>query len=676
MQKNCLSKTFFILLITLGILAFIVVISTSTFFYSLPEKSLLTFTNKNLPVLHPTETQGNLANYPIEQKNADRFIFYSDEKNTTIEVLNQTTIPENDPIDLSDRLGGIKDAPVYRKDNPAMKSVGLREKFWVLNVDDNSYRQIYATLTYSTPHLYFWVEDGVEADRDALANLSETFEEKIYPTNRKIFGSEWSPGVDNDVHLTILYARGLGGAAGYFSSMDSLTKEVQPYSNETEMFYLSADFAVIDSPYTYGVLAHELQHMIHWNVNRNESVWINEGMSELAVELNGYENGVFPYLFSINPDIQLNFWPGTEQGDASPHYGASYMFFKYLMQKYGIESIKELVANPLVGFAGIDDIFASRITALEKRFTSEILFQDWSIANYHAEYSGSEIDDVDESASIIPPFLSTETITCEMGWQERTVKQFGTDYIAVDCSNQFTINIEGETQVPLLPVNPYSGDYYFWSNYGDSSAMTLTRDFDFRKQSGDITFSYWIWFDIEKDYDYLYLSASTDGEKWDILNPPGCTKENPTGSNFGCGYNGKSGGWVKESVDLSKYAGKEVTLQFEYITDLAVNGDGFLIDNISIEETGYFSDFEKDKGGWNGRGFVRVTNQLPQNYGFGLISNIMDAEDLKYISVGGLKIEKIPSQSVPDNPPIVIISGLTRVTRQPAVYRIKIEKID
>jgi len=49
----------------------------------------------------------------------------------------------------------------------------------------------------------------------------DAFENKIYPTDREFFGSEWTPGVDDDPHIYILYTSGLGAnVGGYFYSPD------------------------------------------------------------------------------------------------------------------------------------------------------------------------------------------------------------------------------------------------------------------------------------------------------------------------------------------------------------------------------------------------------------------------------------------------------------------------
>jgi len=191
--------------------------------------------------------------------------------NETLLSLESEQVPENDPLDLTRRFNHVANPRVQLKEKPAAIENGAERKFWVLEVDENYYREVNAELVYQTPHLYFWVEDGLEYDLDDVTRLSETFENQIYVIDRKFFGSEWSPGVDNDPHLVIIYAREMGGAAGYFAGSDSLMPEVRSYSNVAEMFYLSADYTDLKSSFTYGVLAHELQHMIHWNHDRNET---------------------------------------------------------------------------------------------------------------------------------------------------------------------------------------------------------------------------------------------------------------------------------------------------------------------------------------------------------------------------------------------------------------------
>ncbi len=143
---------------------------------------------------------------------------------------------------------------------------GAQGQFWVANVETAQNFQINATLFYITPHTYFWAQNNVQVNQPDMKKLMDTFENKIYPTDRQFFGSEWTPGVDNDPHIYILYARGTGTSnAGYFSSPDEYNPLVFKYSNGHEMFVFNADNGSLSDPYTYSVLAHEFQHMIHWN---------------------------------------------------------------------------------------------------------------------------------------------------------------------------------------------------------------------------------------------------------------------------------------------------------------------------------------------------------------------------------------------------------------------------
>ena len=152
--------------------------------------------------------------------------------------------------------------------------------------------------------------------------------------------------------------------------------------------------------------------------------------------------------------------------------------------------------------------------------------------------------------------------------------------------------------------------YAFWSNKGDDSDMSLSQTFDLSNVTGSVSMSYWTWYDLEEHYDFVYLVASTDGgSTWQMIKTPCGTDDNISGNNFGWGYNAESSGWIQQNVDLSKFAGKKVTLRFDYITDPAVNGEGFLLDDVEIPQLNYKADFEKDNGGWDAAGFVRIQNR-------------------------------------------------------------------
>ncbi|HUF38572.1 MAG TPA: hypothetical protein VMN57_08615 [Anaerolineales bacterium] len=597
----------------------------------------------------------------------------------TLASLSAVTIPENDPGDLAYRMGRVS-APVPETvPAPAQtQTVGLQRTFWATDTDTNENFQVTATLHYITPHTYFWVEDGVNFDLDDLVDLAEDFEHHTYPTVREFFGSEWSPGIDNDPHIYILYISGIGRSiAGYFSSADQVHPLAHPYSNGHEMFFLSADNLDLDEVFTYGVLAHEFQHMIHWNGDRNEETWINEGFSEIAALLTGYYDGGFDATYTRDPDIPLTHWP--EDGPKTPHYGGAFLYLTYLLDRFGEDVTREIVSHPENGLTAIDLALAKTETEDPLHGglpTADTVFLDFAVTLYLLD---PDVGDGRYDYSIHPAAPQTdesETVSgCPVGPLSRDVNQYGIDYIRITCPGDHTLIFDGSTVIPVLPEDPYSGDYAFWSNRGDEADMTLTRQFDFTGVSGPLTLEYRTWYEIEAGYDYVYLLASTDGETWEILTTPSGTAENPSGNSYGWAYNGISGGWLLERVDLSDYAGETIWLRFEYITDAAVNGEGLLLDDIAIPQVAYFTDFETDDGGWEAAGFVRIRNLLPQTYAIALISTGSSGIRVDYLQPDGENRIEIPISIGEDiDEVILVISGTTRFTRQLTGYTIELKK--
>ena len=595
----------------------------------------------------------------------------------TLVTLDNTIVPVNDLADLAKRFLGIKDIPATVAPPAQPYRIGDTQSFWVGNTDTNENFRVDTTLQYITNHVYFWIEDGVLFNQDDLKNLVDTFENKIYPTDREFFGSEWTPGVDDDPHLYIVYAGNLGSnLAGYFSSADEYNPLAHKYSNAHEMFLLNSDNVKLNERFTYGVLAHEFQHMIHWYRDRNESSWLNEGFSELAAFLNGYYDSGFDYLFAQQPDMQLDDWP-NDPNATTPHYGSSFLFLSYFLDRFGEKATQSLVAEPNNDIESVDTVL-KKIDAADKLTNKQVgaddVFTDWAITNYirdpavgdgrfdYYRYPGA------------PQVSDTETIRdCSGGIEDRQVHQYGADYIGIRCSGNYTIHFDGADQVGVLPENAHSGSYAFWSNKGDESDMTLTQTFDFTKSSGPLTLNYWTWYDLEKDYDYLYVTVSEDGQSWKILKTPSGTDKDLSGNSYGWGYNGLSGGgdsakWIEETVDLSAFAGKKVQIRFEYVTDAAVNGEGFLLDDVSIPQINYSTDFEADQGGWETAGWARIQNTLPQTFRLALITkgNTTNVEYIPLLPGNVADITLNLSGGVTEA--TLVVTGTTRFTRQEADY--------
>ncbi|MGB7876711.1 MAG: hypothetical protein WBL25_20195 [Anaerolineales bacterium] len=597
----------------------------------------------------------------------------------TLETLEEMIVPENDPTELACRLEGKCNIPATMEPPSGPRQVGEQDTFWVTNVESNENFQVEANLQYVTPHVYFWVEDGVRYNEDEMKSLVDTFEEQMYPINREFFGSEWSPGIDGDEHIYILYARGMGlSIAGYFSSADEVPPQAHEYSNAHEMFLFNADNTDLGEEFTYGVLAHEFQHMIHWYQDRNESSYLNEGFSEVAAFLNGYDIGGFDWLYSTDPDLQLNDWP-NDPSATSPHYGAGFLYLTYFLDRFGEDATKALVKDPENGLDSVDNVL-NQIGATDPLTGQPIgandLFMDWVVANYLLDGSVGDGRYVYHNYSSAPQTYPTETVdNCPSGAIGRTVKQYGVDYIQVNCPGDYTLRFEGSTLARLLPEDPYSGSYAIWSNKGDESDMTLTHRFDFDDASGPISLTFRTWYDLEEDYDYLYFEVSEDGEHWQILTTPSGTGDDPSGNSYGWAYNGTTSGWIEESIDLSDYAGKKPFVRFEYVTDAAVNGEGMLIDDVRVEggNYSYFTDFESDDGGWTMDGFVRVQNALPQTFRLALIKQ-GSSTSVEMIEISDDQLAEIPISIGGDVDSVtLVVSGTTRFTRETGSYTVEIK---
>ncbi len=596
----------------------------------------------------------------------------------SLKTLQSAEIPTANLISLAEKFEGKRGIPLQLTTPPVNYEVGDTLDFYKLNVDTNEMEKLTAVLRYKTDNVYFWAEQGIDLEPYKLKHVVDTFANEIYPRDHEFFGFEWIPGVDNDPHLYILYARNLGSnLSGYHTPSDSVLTVAHEYSNMHEMFTINADVQTLDDPYTLSVTAHEFQHLIHSYHDPNEESWLNEGFSELATLLNGYDAGGFDRVYMYDTDLQLNDWSEDSNINDS-HYGASFLYTTYLLDRFGENITKQVVADPLNGFSSIDHVFQAndlKDPQTGKVITADDFFADWTIANYFLDPQLGDGRYFYSNYSRAPAASTTDSITdCDGTSMSAEVKQYGVDYYEVYCPGQpLSLTFEGSPTVSVLP-NVTGEGKFMWSNRADTSAMSLSREFDLTGVEGAVTLTYQTWYDLETDYDYVYLLASENGSDWEIINTPSCTLSNINGNSYGCGYNGGSKRWLTESVDLSRFAGKKVTLSFEYVTDAAVTAEGFILDNVSIPEIGYTADFEKDDGGWIGQGFVRIGNSIPQTFLVSVVSTGENGSVQKYSVQSGEVLELPLDAQQSYESYIVIVSGAARYTRQNAHYQISLNQ--
>ena len=604
----------------------------------------------------------------------------------TLSLLQNTMIPPRDRLDLAERFLGVSDIPAPPATPPPVLAVGAEEMFWIDNLEEDMSSQIQARLVYETAHIYVFVEDGKTVDLQAIQRSTDTFENTILPKVHAVFGEEWSPGIDGDPHLYILHAANLGGwTAAYYGSTSEYPVEAVANSNQHEMFFVNLDTMgrYIGTSYYEGVLAHEFQHMVHWHVDQNEDSWTNEGLSELAAMLTGYGSSEFAPDFLRAPDLQLNTWP--EDDPMGLHYGSSFMFMAYFYERYGEAATTTLVRDPANGLVSIEDTLDT-LGATDPTTGAPVtlvdLFGDWLVANLlqdptvgDGRYAYANPDMAGLPKAAITATASTNGVPLALA-----APQWGPNYIQVPGgANPQTVRVtfKGAGTVSIAPADAHSGQFMWWSNRSDESDTRLTHAFDLTGVSS-ATLNFWTWYYIENLWDYAYVTVSTDGgTTWTALATPRTTTDDPHGNGYGPGYTGQSNGWVQESVDLTPYAGQNILVRFEYITDDAVTQPGMLIDDVSVPEIGYVDDFENGDGGWTNEGWLLTNNVLPQHFlvqwvqpgnTAAPVTRLLGPDDAPQgeweIPLGGAQGDAV-----------IVVSGLAPVTTESAPYTLTIAPV-
>ncbi len=164
-----------------------------------------------------------------------------------------------------------------------------------------------------------------------------------------------------------------------------------------------------DQPTLYeGVIAHELEHLLHNYSDPGELSWVDEGLADFAVFLNGYDVGGshLTYHQVFYADTSLTRWGGGLQ-----NYGAAYTFFQYLWEQAGGNGDGTYDARPAVRRrrrrpadqadlrepgrrhgrrAGAIDAFNAQTGAGLR--SAEELFQDWAVAVYLDDEASARFD--------------------------------------------------------------------------------------------------------------------------------------------------------------------------------------------------------------------------------------------------------------------------------------------
>jgi hypothetical protein len=281
------------------------------------------------------------------------------------------------------------------------KMVDQRE-FWALNLEnfsDPSFYLISATLRKTGSKVKIWVEDSswdssfvTQSEVDAIYEALEIStsptsldpNKGIVEIDNLLFGDPPNKDGDGIIDFLILDIKdsfdpdenNFSFIAGYFFPVDQQNKSSNQFSNEMDLLYLDSTPGIFynENRRTATVLsttAHELQHLIHYNYDKDEEDWVNEGLSEIAGLYCGY--GIsFPYLYLKNTNVALTDW-----SDEVSDYSRVNLWTLYISEQIGHDFIKALTQNLLNGISAYQQLLPS--------FTSlnfDDIFKDWTVANY------------------------------------------------------------------------------------------------------------------------------------------------------------------------------------------------------------------------------------------------------------------------------------------------------
>lgn len=181
------------------------------------------------------------------------------------------------------------------------------------------------------------------------------------------------------------------------------------------------------------------------------------------------------------------------------------------------------------------------------------------------------------------------------------------------------VNLPKENNILTLNT-PFQGAKEFWGGEGEEADHNMTVKVDLTgKTSANLTYN--IWYEIEENWDAGFIQVSEDGSKWTSLATPHTVSDfnnpdaYPTIMDSFPAYTGTSNGWIQENIDLSAYAGKEISIRFRYATDWGSEYRGMFIDSVNVTADGQVlvsEDAENGFGSFTADGF-EVTNGTKGN---------------------------------------------------------------
>ncbi|RKU12936.1 hypothetical protein C6502_05135 [Candidatus Poribacteria bacterium] len=347
--------------------------------------------------------------------------------------------------------------------------LGDRKEFFAVNFNTHEQYIVQSTLRAIGEFCYIFVEDSEwlrTVNEETVRSVRRAFDDAtpadsnrgIYEIETELFGAP--PDIDGDKRIYLLLldirdkaTRGSNFVAGFFSPINQHRGVLRHpelgipvRSNELDMLYLDTDPLNAGSEKALGVLAHELEHLIHWRHDSNEEIWINEGCAEYAMFICGYRVTGHVSSFQQNPRISLIDWPQGARSQLA-HYGAVYLWMLYLHEHYGgSQTIAAIVKDRANGISGINNALHSR--GVEATFP--VIYADWKVANYldDTEFADGRYGYQNEQLRLRP---HREHRSYPVSVENNVLASYASDYIPFYPSarnGNLSLSFEGDNRLP------------------------------------------------------------------------------------------------------------------------------------------------------------------------------------------------------------------------------------
>lgn len=208
------------------------------------------------------------------------------------------------------------------------------------------------------------VNDGTVADlRAALLEQTPSgsinVNQGIIVNDNQIFGDP--PNVDGDGKVDVLLYDITEGSTdccimGYVTPQDLNVNAPDGQGNKADVLHLDSNEGVSGSNFNLlGTAAHEYQHLIHFNYDRNEETFLNEGLSEWAETMNGYPSRSVLYLTNPFEYSQPLFtWRGSEPiSTLVLDYQRAGLFITYIAEQFSPEVAGSITQQAIAGAEGL-----------------------------------------------------------------------------------------------------------------------------------------------------------------------------------------------------------------------------------------------------------------------------------------------------------------------------------